>query len=168
MAKTKAKTRAKTSAGLVMYRTRGGELEMLLVHPGGPFWAKKDAGAWFVPKGEIESGEDELAAAEREFEEELGIKPNAQGAYVPLGRVQQKSGKTVVAWAFEGDCDPGKVKSNTFTMEWPPRSGKQQEFPEVDRAAFFTMTAAEAKIHPVEFELLTRLQNILAGGARTD
>ena len=154
----------KTSAGLVMYRMRKGEPELLLVHLGGPFWAKKDAGAWFIPKGEVEAAEDELAAAEREFEEELGIKPGGQGMYVPLGRVKQKSGKTIVAWAFEGDYEPASLKSNTFTIEWPPRSGKQREFPEVDRAAFFTIEAAEAKIHPAESDLVKRLQSILRTG----
>jgi predicted NUDIX family NTP pyrophosphohydrolase len=167
MAKTsRTRAKTKTSAGLVMYRMRGGQLEMLLVHLGGPFWAKKDAGAWFIPKGGIEPGEDELAAAEREFQEELGIKPSGQGMYVPLGRVKHKSGKTVVAWAFEGDWDPSKLNNDTFAIEWPPRSGKQQKFPEVDRAAFFSLGAAEAKIHPAEFELLQRLQTILAGGLR--
>ena len=147
---------AKKSAGLVMYRIRGGALEVLLVHLGGPFWAKKDAGAWFIPKGEIEPGEDELAAAQREFEEETGFKP--AGPFIALGSVRQKGGKVVTAWAFEGNCDPAALKSNTFKMEWPPRSGKQREFPEVDRAAFFTIEAAREKIHPAEFELLGRLR----------
>lgn len=150
----------KTSAGLVMHRMRDGKLEVLLVHLGGPFWAKKDQGAWFIPKGEIASGEDELAAAKREFQEETGLK--AEGEFMPLGSVKHKSGKTVIAWAFEGDCEPAALKSNTFTMEWPPRSGKQREFPEVDRAAFFTMEAAREKIHPAEFELLARLAKTLA------
>jgi len=147
---------AKKSAGLVMYRIRGGALEVLLVHLGGPFWAKKDAGAWFIPKGEIEPGEDELAAAQREFEEETGFKPSRP--FIALGSVKQKGGKVVTAWAFEGDCDSAALKSNTFKMEWPPRSGKQREFPEVDRAAFFTIEAAREKIHPAEFELLGRLR----------
>jgi len=151
---------AKKSAGLVMYRMRDGALQVLLVHLGGPFWAKKDAGAWFIPKGEIEPGEDELAAAQREFEEETGFKPT--GPFVALGSVKQKGGKVVTGWAFEGDCDPSALKSNTFAIEWPPRSGKQREFPEVDRAAFFTLDAAREKIHPAEFELLTRLQAALA------
>ena len=147
---------AKKSAGLVMYRIRGGALEVLLVHLGGPFWAKKDAGAWFIPKGEIEPGEDELAAAQREFEEETGFK--AAGPFIALGSVKHKGGKIVTAWAFEGDCDPASLKSNTFKMEWPPRSGKQREFPEVDRAAFFTVEAAREKMHPAEFEFFPRLQ----------
>jgi predicted NUDIX family NTP pyrophosphohydrolase len=148
---------AKTSAGLVMYRIRNGLLEVLLVHPGGPFWVKKDDGAWFVPKGEVEPGEDEMAAAKREFVEETGIVP-PEGPFIPLGRVKHKSGKVVVAWAFAGDCDPGAIRSNTFAMEWPPRSGRQQEFPEVDRAAFYTVEEARVKMHPAEFELLTRLE----------
>ena len=146
---------AKTSAGLVMYRYQNGLLEVLLVHLGGPFWARRDDGAWFVPKGEIEPGEDELSAARREFQEETGFP--AAGPFTPLGRVKHKGGKTVVAWAFAGDCDPSTLRSNTFTMEWPPRSGRQQEFPEVDRAAFFTIAAAREKIIPAEFELLARL-----------
>jgi len=143
-----------------MYRIRGGALEVLLVHLGGPFWARKDAGAWFIPKGEIDPGEDELAAAKREFEEETGFK--AAGPFLALGSVKHKSGKTVTAWAFEGDCDPATLKSNTFELEWPPRSGKQREFPEVERAAFFTFDSVREKIHPAEFELLTRLQAVLA------
>ena len=155
---------AKKSAGLVMYRIRGGALEVLLVHLGGPLWAKKDAGAWFVPKGEIEPGEDELTAARREFEEETGFKP--VGPFLTLGSVRHKSGKTVTAWAFEGDCDPAALRSNTFTMEWPPRSGKHHEFPEVDRAAWFTIEAAREKIHPAEFELLDRLGRHLERGPK--
>jgi predicted NUDIX family NTP pyrophosphohydrolase len=151
---------SKISAGLVMYRTRSGQLEVLLVHLGGPFWKKKDAGAWFIPKGEINPGEDQLAAAKREFEEETAVTPT--GIFVDLGQVKHKSGKTVVAWAFEGDCEPASLRSNTFEMEWPPRSGKKQEFPEIDRAAFFTIEAAREKMHPTEFPLLTRLAAQLA------
>jgi predicted NUDIX family NTP pyrophosphohydrolase len=150
---------AKNSAGLAMYRTRNGELEILLVHPGGPFWAKKDQGAWFLPKGELETGEEPLAAAQREFEEETGLQP--KGTFVSLGSVRQKSGKTIRAWAFEGDCDPELLRSNTFTLEWPPKSGKRREFPEIDRAAFFTFEVARDKMHPVELELFTRLKKIL-------
>lgn len=142
-----------------MYRARGGKLEVLLVHPGGPFWAKKDAGAWFVPKGEMEAGEAELPAARREFEEETGLKP--EGPFLALGTVKHKGGKTVTAWAFEGDCDPATLRSNTFTLEWPPRSGKRREFPEVDRSAFFTVESAKSRMHPDEFELLLRLQELL-------
>jgi predicted NUDIX family NTP pyrophosphohydrolase len=151
---------SKISAGLVMYRTRSGQLEVLLVHLGGPFWKKKDAGAWFIPKGEINPGEDQLAAAKREFEEETAVTPT--GIFVDLGQVKHKSGKTVVAWAFEGDCEPASLRSNTFEMEWPPRSGKKQEFPEIDRAAFFTIEAAREKMHSTEFPFLTRLAAQLA------
>src|SRR5690242_17675558 len=147
---------AKTSAGLILYRMQSGQLEVLLVHPGGPFWSKKDQGAWFVPKGEIAPGEAELLAAQREFEEETGLKPD--GPFLPLGTVKHKSGKTVTAWAFAGDCDPAAIESNTFSLEWPPRSGQRKEFPEVDRAAFFTVAEARTKIHADEFELLRRLQ----------
>jgi predicted NUDIX family NTP pyrophosphohydrolase len=146
---------AKRSAGLAMYRVRNGALEILLVHPGGPFWARKDNGAWFLPKGEVEDGEDELAAARREFEEETGLEPT--GPFFALGSVKQKSGKVVAAWAFEGDCDPSAIHSNTFLMEWPPRSGRQREFPEIDRAAFFTAETARLKMHPAEFEFFARL-----------
>lgn len=150
---------AKTSAGLILYRMQSGGLEVLLVHPGGPFWGKKDEGAWFVPKGELNVGEEPLAGAKREFEEETGLKP--EGEFLALGSVKQKSGKTIVAWAFEGDCDPSSIKSNTFTIEWPPKSGRQQEFPEIDRAGFFTVPQAKAKMHPVEYPLVLRLHELL-------
>jgi predicted NUDIX family NTP pyrophosphohydrolase len=150
----------KISAGLVMYRVRDGQLEVLLVHPGGPFWSKKDAGAWVIPKGEINPGEDQLAAAKREFEEETGFKP--EGNFLSLGSVKHKSGKTVVAWTFEGDCDPGAIKSNTFRLEWPPKSGKSREFPEVDRAAFFSIEQAREKILQAEFGLIERLKEIVS------
>jgi|SRR6516225_3055813 predicted NUDIX family NTP pyrophosphohydrolase len=147
----------KVSAGLVMYRVnREGRLEVLLVHPGGPFWAKKDFGSWTVPKGETAPGEDLLAAARREFEEELGFVP--QGRLLPLGVVSQKGGKKVHAWAFEGDCNPTALKSNTFRLEWPPHSGHMQEFPEVDRAEFFVMDEAKKKINPAQVELLVALE----------
>ncbi len=148
----------KVSAGLIMYRMRGGEIEVLLVHPGGPFWAKKDVGAWFVPKGEAKPDEDLFSAAKREFTEETGLR--AEGKFLELGSVKHKSGKMVTAWAFEGDCDTASIKSNTFTMEWPPRSGKRKEFPEVDRAAFYTVEAAREKMHPAEFEFVTRLREL--------
>jgi len=143
----------------MMYRITHGEIEVLLVHPGGPFWAKKDAGAWSMPKGEINPSEDPLAAAQREFEEETGLKPT--GPFVELGRVRHKSGKTVTAWAFQGDCDPARLESNTFEMEWPPRSGQVKTFPEVDRAGFFTTKAAREKINPAEAEFLSRLEILL-------
>jgi predicted NUDIX family NTP pyrophosphohydrolase len=149
---------SKASAGILMYRRRNAQLEVLLVHLGGPFWAKKDAGAWFVPKGEVNPGEDELAAAKREFQEETGLTPAAE--LLPLGSVKHKSSKKVSAWAFEGECDPSALRSNTFQMEWPPRSGKTREFPEIDRAAFFTIEAAREKMHPAEFEFVTRLSEL--------
>jgi predicted NUDIX family NTP pyrophosphohydrolase len=151
---------SKVSAGLVMYRKGSSQLEVLLVHLGGPFWAKKDAGAWFIPKGEVNPGEDELSAAKREFEEETGLRP--AGAFLALGSVKHKSGKKVTAWAFQGDCDPASLRSNTFQMEWPPRSGKTREFLEIDRAAFFTIQAAREKMHAAEFELLSRLAEVLS------
>jgi predicted NUDIX family NTP pyrophosphohydrolase len=150
---------AKKSAGLVMYRVRNNQFEVLLVHLGGPFWARKDEGAWFIPKGEINPGEDEFAAATREFREETGIEP--RGDFIALGTIKHKGGKIVHAWAFEGDCDPSSVRSNTFTIEWPPRSGKMQEFPEVDRAQFASIEQARAKMASAEFELVERLQKIL-------
>lgn len=146
----------KTSAGLLLYRRKNGALEFLLIHPGGPFWKNKDAGAWTIPKGELGDKEEPLAAAIREFEEELGFKPG--GEFIELMPIKQKGGKTVRAWAFEGDCDPAQLKSNTFTMEWPPKSGKQAEFPEVDRAEFFTLEAAKEKINQAQIPLLEELQ----------
>jgi predicted NUDIX family NTP pyrophosphohydrolase len=158
---------ARTSAGLLMYRRRPGGVEVFLVHPGGPFWAKKDAGAWSIPKGEYLPGDDPLQAARREFVEETGMEP--AGDFAELGAVRQAGGKTVTAWAFEGDCDPAAIRSNTFTLEWPPRSGKQREFPEVDRAEWFTLDAAEAKIIPGQVALLHRLAEMLNGdGAGED
>jgi len=151
---------AKVSAGLLMYRLRGGRVEVLLVHPGGPIWAKKDAGAWSIPKGEVSPGDDEFSTAQREFEEETGIPP--QGDFVPLGTITLKSGKAVRAWAFEGDCDPASIKSNTFVMEWPPRSGKKQEYPEVDRAEFFAIEEAKRRINPAQVALLAALEQILS------
>ncbi len=138
-----------------MYRGRGDELEFLLVHPGGPLWKKKDAGIWSIPKGEIHPGEDRLKAAKREFEEELSLK--AQGAFVELTPITQKSGKIVHAWGFAGDCDPSRIQSNTFSMEWPPRSGRTDTFPEVDRAAFFNLEQARVKINPAQVALLEEL-----------
>ena len=143
-----------------MYRRRGGELEVFLVHPGGPFFAKKDEGAWSIPKGEIEEGDDALTTALREFREETGIEPS--GDLTDLGTVKQKGGKMVHAWAFEGDYNEDRpIRSNTFSMEWPPRSGKRREFPEVDKAAFFSATAAKQKINPAQAELIERLQKEL-------
>src|ERR1017187_7767601 len=146
----------KQSAGLVMYRVRGGELEFLLVHPGGPLWQGKDTGIWSIPKGELHSGEGGLEAAQREFEEELGFKP--QGVFIELTPITQKSGKIVHAWAFAGDCDPSRIRSNTFSMEWPPRSGRTVAFPEVDRAEFLNLEQARIRIIPAQMALLEELQ----------
>ena len=138
-----------------MYRVRGGELEFLLVHPGGPLWQSQDAGIWSIPKGEIHPGEDGLEAAKREFGEELGLP--AQGAFVELAPITQKSGKIVHAWGFAGDCDPSQIRSNTFSMEWPPHSGRMGTFPEVDRAAFFNLEQAKVRIIPAQVPLLEEL-----------
>ncbi len=151
---------AKTSAGLVMYRFRNDRLQVLLVHPGGPFWAKKDKGAWFIPKGEVSPPEDELAAAKREFQEETGFE--CRGKLIELGCVRRKAGKVVHTWAFEGDCDPTSLRSNSFTIEWPPRSGLRQAFPEIDRAEFFSVAQARAKCNAAEFEFIERLEKILS------
>jgi len=143
-----------------MFRRRNKELEVLLAHPGGPFFARKDDGAWTIPKGEAAPGEDLLTRAQIEFEEELGIKPS--GNWIELGSIKQKGGKTVQAWAFEGDLpEPFKLKSNTFEMEWPPRSGKLKEFPEIDRAEFFTEEIARRKINPAQTPFLDRLRAAL-------
>ena len=147
---------ARRSAGIVLYRSGAAGVEVLLVHPGGPFWAKKDAGAWSIPKGEYEDGEDPLACALREFEEETGTRL-ASDEVVELGSVRQKSGKQVTAWAVAGDLDPDNVRSNTFVMEWPPRSGRQAEFPEIDRAEWFGLDEARAKLVPAQAELVDRL-----------
>ena len=147
----------KRSAGILLHRRGpGGAHEVLLVHPGGPFWAKKDAGAWSIPKGEYDDGEDARVAALREFAEELGTPP-PDGDLVDLGEVRQRGGKTVVAWALEGDADADAIRSNTFTMEWPPRSGTMREFPEIDRAGWFRLDEAREKILPAQAPLLDRL-----------
>jgi predicted NUDIX family NTP pyrophosphohydrolase len=151
---------AKTSAGVLLYRRRDRRLEVLLVHPGGPFWARKDAGSWSIPKGEYTSGEDPLDAAMREFHEEIGCGPGP-GERRFLGEVRQASGKVVSAWAIKGDCDTEAVRSNLFSMEWPPRSGKMQEFPEVDRAGWFTLEAARLKMNPAQCTFLDRLAEII-------
>lgn len=146
---------SKISAGLVMYRVRNGDLEFLLAHPGGSFWRNKDTAAWTIPKGEIHADEEPLTAALREFEEETGVKP--AGDFIPLTPIKQRSGKIVHAWAFEGDCDPSAIQSNTFELEWPPKSGRFETCPEIDRAAFFRMEAARQKIIPAQFPLLQEL-----------
>jgi predicted NUDIX family NTP pyrophosphohydrolase len=145
---------------LLMYRrTPDGVLQVLLAHPGGPFWRNKDDGAWTLPKGEYEAPEEALAAARREFAEETGF--DAPGPYLPLGEVKQKSGKRVAAWAFRGDCDPAALRCNSFEVEWPPKSGKRQSFPEIERAAWFALDEARAKILPAQRELLDRLEAVL-------
>jgi predicted NUDIX family NTP pyrophosphohydrolase len=147
---------AKESAGLLIYRKRQEQLEFLLVHPGGPLWKNKDLGAWTIPKGEINASEDPLAAARRESEEELGFR--AEGSFIPLNPIKQKAGKIVHAWAIEADWDPAHLRSNTFTLEWPPHSGKRQEFPEIDQAAFFDFELAKRKINPAQIPLLEELK----------
>jgi predicted NUDIX family NTP pyrophosphohydrolase len=149
----------KRSAGLLMYRYRDGTLEVLLVHMGGPYWAKKDLGAWSIPKGEYELHEDPFATARREFKEETGYE--AVGHFVPLQDRKQPSGKVVSAWAFEGDCDAGAMTSNTFAIEWPPHSGRFQEFPEVDRAAWFTPEDAKTKILKGQRGFIEELEQLL-------
>jgi predicted NUDIX family NTP pyrophosphohydrolase len=154
----------KVSAGLLMYRVRNDELEFLLAHPGGPFWKNRDIGAWTIPKGEIQSAEEPLAAAKREFGEELGFQP--QGTFIELTPIQQKGGKIVHAWAFEGDCDTTAIRSNTFQMEWPPKSGRFQNCPEVDRATFFRMAEAKQKINPAQVSFLEEVERKWQNPAR--
>lgn len=153
------------SAGLLVHRGRGDRLEVLLVHPGGPAWVNRDAGAWSVPKGEYLEGEEPLTAARREFQEELGSAP-PDGEAVDLGEIRQKSGKRVRAWAVAGDLDTAEVHSNTFQFEWPPRSGRLIEIPEVDRAEWFGLDVARQKINPGQVPLLDRLEQHLGGEAR--
>src|SRR3954466_3747010 len=147
---------AKRSSGILLFRRRA-ELEVLLVHPGGPFWARKDAGAWSIPKGEHEERENAQACAIREFTEETGSAPSP-GELDDLGSIKQKGGKVVQAWALEGDLDAAEVRSNTFTMQWPPRSGRMQEFPEVDRAQWFALGEARERINPAQAAFLDRLE----------
>jgi predicted NUDIX family NTP pyrophosphohydrolase len=155
---------AKRSAGILLYRTAGGELQLLLVHPGGPYWAKRDLGAWTIPKGECEEGEEPRDCALRELAEELGEAPSLDlEALIDLGAVRQKSGKVVEAWAGEGDFDPARLHSNSFEIEWPPRSGEQCQFPEVDRAEWFSPDVARQKILPAQAELIDRLLERLGG-----
>ena len=138
-----------------MYRRRGNSIEVFLIHPGGPYWVNKNSGAWSIPKGEINAGEDAIDAARREFQEETGFV--AEGELIPLPSVKQKSGKVVSAWAVEGEIDPTAVKSNTFSMEWPPKSGRQTEFPEVDGAAWFSIDAAKSHMIPAQIALIESL-----------
>ncbi len=147
---------ARKSAGILLYRGSGATLEVLLVHPGGPFWSRRDAGAWSIPKGEYGDGEDPRACALRELEEETGT-PLPPGELLELGDIRQKGGKVVTAWAAEGDLDADAVRSNTFTMEWPPRSGRWATFPEIDRAGWFGVDEAREKLNPAQAALLDRL-----------
>jgi len=150
----------KKSAGLLMHRHSGdGSLQVLLAHPGGPFWRGKDEGAWTIPKGEYAPPEEALDAAQREFTEETGFAVTPP--LLPLGEITQKSGKRITAWAFAGDCDPAQLSCNTFEMEWPPRSGRKQDFPEIDRIEWFTLDEARRKIIPAQRPLLDRLEQAL-------
>lgn len=151
---------APISAGLLLFRRRQGLTEVLLVHPGGPYWAKKDAGAWSIPKGKINLDEDALAAARREFHEETGSP--AVGTFVPLPSVRQRGGKLVHAWAFEGDLDTTAARSNTFEMEWPPKSGRMREFPEIDRVEFFALEEARTRLNAQQAGFLDSLERLLA------
>lgn len=152
-----------TSAGLVVFREREGALQVLLAHMGGPYWARKDAGAWSIPKGELEEGEDPLAGARREYGEELG-QPPPDGAVIELGEVRQRGGKRVVAFAVEGDFDPAQLRPGTFELEWPPRSGRRQAFPEVDRVAWFDLATATDKLVRGQVPLLDRLADARRAG----
>jgi predicted NUDIX family NTP pyrophosphohydrolase len=151
----------KTSAGILMYHGRGADLRVLLVHPGGPFWKSKDDAAWSIPKGQVNEGEDLLAAAKREFAEELGSE--ARGDFLQLSPIKQKSGKIVHAWAVEGNLDTAAIESNTIQIEWPPRSGKMIDVPEVDRADFFDLPTARTKINPAQGALLDELERKITG-----
>lgn len=150
---------AKKSAGLLLFRIHNNYPEVFLVHPGGPFWAKKDDGAWSIPKGEFEDGEEPLAAAKREFEEETGVK--ISGEFIELDPIKQKSGKIVYAWAVEKNINLEKIKSNEFEVEWPPKSGKMKRFPEIDKAAWFNLNEAKKKIIDRQASLIEALKNLL-------
>ena len=151
--------RSSASAGIMMFRRTSAGLQVLLVHPGGPYWQRRDAGAWSIPKGEYQPGELPEIAARREFEEELGVA--ADGTLVPLGDVQQRGGKRVAAFALEGDLDSGRIAGNLFEIEWPPRSGHRRSFPEVDRAEWFTLPVAREKLNPAQGAFLDRLQALI-------
>jgi predicted NUDIX family NTP pyrophosphohydrolase len=153
---------AKHSAGVLLYRFREGRLEVFLVHPGGPFWARKDEGAWSIPKGEYEDGEDPLEAAKRELTEETGIELNAP--LIDLGELRRPGGKIVRAWAAAQDCDPSGIRSNTFEMEWPPNSGKLRKFPEIDRGAWYTPSDARKKLHKGQAGFIDKLREKLGQG----
>jgi len=147
--------RSAVSAGILLFRRRGGVIEVFLAHPGGPFWARRDVGAWTIPKGVVDEGENLLDAARRELREETGLSP--EGPFIPLGSIKQKSGKTVHAWACEGDADPSAVTSNDTRVEWPRNSGKWLTYPEVDRCAWFSTDEARGKMNPAQAALLDRL-----------
>lgn len=153
------------SAGLLLYQRSDRGIEVFLVHPGGPFWTKKDLGAWSIPKGEFEAGEDPLAVAKREFQEETGHR--AEGNFTPLTPRKQPGGKIVHAWAVEGECDASTITSNTFSLEWPPRSGQQREFPEVDRAGWFIMELAKQKILKGQVPILEELEATVTNGGKS-
>jgi predicted NUDIX family NTP pyrophosphohydrolase len=156
----------KQSAGLLMFRHRNAAIEVFLVHPGGPFWARKDLGAWTIPKGEYSAGEQPLDAAQREFTEETGFP--AEGTFLELGTIRQAGGKLVSIWAFEGDCDPAALVSGTFQMEWPPRSGRQAEFPEVDRGAWFSFAEARQRLLQSQVPVLEMLAKRLGAAKPAD
>ena len=145
---------------MLVYRRRDATLEVLLVHPGGPFWQKRDEGAWSIPKGEVAENEADVEVARREFHEELGVAA-PDGEFSPLGEVRQKGGKVVRAWAVGGDLDVSRLRSNTFEIEWPPHSGKMREFPEVDRAGWFDLETARGRLLPAQREFLDRLERLL-------
>jgi len=149
----------KLSGGILMFRRCEQVVEFFLVHPGGPFWQKKDVGAWSIPKGEYDPGEDSFEAAKREFEEETGMK--AQGTFLPLGEIKQPGGKIISVWAVEGDCSADTISSNTFSIEWPPKSGRKKEFPEIDRAAWFRLEEARVRIVKGQVGFLERLMSQL-------
>ena len=140
-----------------MFRRRDSNLQVFLVHPGGPFWTKREAGAWSIPKGEYQEGENPLEAAKREFEEETGFK--ADGDFIALGQAKQPGGKVISAWAFEGDCSPAELRSNMFSMEWPPKSGREQQFPEIDRADWFNLSEARTRILKGQVVFLNQLMD---------
>jgi predicted NUDIX family NTP pyrophosphohydrolase len=150
----------KKTAGLLLYRIRDSALEVLLVHPGGPFWAKRDEGAWSIPKGEFDEDEEPLNAAKREFQEETGF--SVDGNFIDLAPLKQRSGKVIYAWALESDCDAAAIKSNLFSIEWPPRSGNRREYPEVDRAGWFALELAKRKIVPGQVGFLEELQQTIS------
>lgn len=150
---------SKESAGIILYRFSNGSLEIFLVHPGGPFWKNKEPGAWSIPKGELEENEDPFEAAKREFKEETGFTLN--GNFIALTPVKLKSGKKVFAWATEGNINPDEIRSNLFEIEWPPRSGQKQKFPEIDKAGWFTLNHAKEKINQGQLPLITELMSLL-------